>query len=125
MLCPFHYFGISELTIDGKEIDEKTEFTYLANEQRVNHVIKQAEYFGHDGDRVKGLIFCSRNDEAKALSNEFNKRGYKTVALSGDDSQDVRENAVERLEMDCEVDDKGRPLYDKALDYIFTVRARA
>lgn len=121
LLCPFHYFGISELTIDGKEIDEKTEFTYLANEQRVNHVIKQAEYFGHAGDRVKGLIFCSRNDEAKALSNEFNKRGYKTVALSGDDSQDVRENAVERLEMDCEVDDKGRPLDDKALDYIFTV----
>lgn len=23
LLCPFHYFGISDLTIEGREIDEK------------------------------------------------------------------------------------------------------
>lgn len=121
LLCPFHYFGISDLTIDGIEIDEKTEFRYLATEERVNHVIEKVEYFGHDGDRVKGLIFCSRNDEAKALSDAFNKHGYNTIALSGSNTQYEREEAVERLEMDCEVDDNGRPLSGEALDYIFTV----
>ena len=29
--------------------------------------MKQAEYFGHSGERVKGLIFCSRIDEANVL----------------------------------------------------------
>ena len=121
LLCPFHYFGISDLTVDGREIDEKTEFRYLATEERVNHVIEKAEYFGHNGDRVKGLVFCSRNDEAKALSDAFNKRGYNTIALSGSNSQSEREAAVERLEMECNVDEKGRPVSEQALDYIFTV----
>ncbi|MEE0292982.1 MAG: DEAD/DEAH box helicase [Eubacterium sp.] len=128
LLCPFHYFGISDLVIDGKEIDEKTEFKYLANEQRVEHIIEQAEYFGYSGNRVKGLIFCSRKDEAKALSEAFNDRGYNTVALSGDDSQEKREEAIERLEMECEVDNCGKPLiksevtkHNQPLDYIFTV----
>lgn len=121
LLCPFHYFGISDLTVDGREIDEKTEFRYLATEERVNHVIEKAEYFGHNGDRVKGLVFCSRNDETKALSDAFNKRGYNTIALSGSNSQSEREEAVERLEMECDVDENGRPVSNQPLDYIFTV----
>jgi superfamily II DNA or RNA helicase/HKD family nuclease len=121
LLCPFHYFGISELEIEGHVIDDNADFRYLANEKRVKHVIEQAEYFGHDGNRVKGLIFCSRNDEAKALSEAFNIRGYRTVALSGANSQNEREEAVERLEMDCSVDNDGRPIDERALDYVFTV----
>lgn len=121
LLCPFHYFGISDLTVDGREIDEKTEFRYLATEERVNHVIEKAEYFGHNGDRVKGLVFCSRNDETKALSDAFNKRGYNTIALSGSNSQSEREEAVERLEMECDVDENERPVSNQPLDYIFTV----
>lgn len=121
LLCPFHYFGISDLTVNGVEVDEKTEFRYLASDQRVDHIIEQATYFGHSGDRVKGLIFCSRNDEAKALSEAFNRRGYNTMALSGDNSQVEREKAIERLESDCKVDDFGRNKDSNALDYIFTV----
>lgn len=121
LLCPFHYFGMTDLEVNGAQIDDNTEFRYLVSKERVEHVIAQAEYFGHSGNRVKGLIFCSRNEEAKELSDEFNKRGYNTVALSGANTQEERENAVECLEMDCDVDENGRPLNDKALDYIFTV----
>ena len=47
---------------------EKMEnFRYLTSDERVEHVMKQAEYFGHSGERVKGLIFCSRIDEANVL----------------------------------------------------------
>lgn len=120
LLCPFHYFGISELEVGGQVIDENTEFRFLSNEQRVNHIIEKAKYFGHDGNRVKGLVFCSRNEEAKALSDAFNARGYHTVALSGANSQQEREMAIEQLEMDCNVED-GKPVLDEALDYIFTV----
>ena len=110
LLCPFHYFGISDLEVDGQPIDDNTDFRFLSNDERVNHIIEQAEYFGHAGDRVKGLVFCSRNDEARALSDEFNKKGYQTVALSGANTQEERERAIEELETD-----------DRGLDYILTV----
>jgi hypothetical protein len=50
--------------------------------------------------------------EAKQLSEAFNQRGFRTVALSGADAQSVREAAIERLEQD---ESEGH------LDYIFTV----
>lgn len=112
MLCPFHYFGISEITINGALIDEETDFRYLTSDERVKNIIEKIEFYGYEGDRVKGLVFCSRNSEAKELSDKFNKLGYNTVALSGSDSQNLREEMIERLESDIG--------YDR-LDYIFTV----
>ena len=41
MLCPFHYFGVSELIIDGVEIKDETEFRYLTAKERVNHIIEK------------------------------------------------------------------------------------
>jgi len=112
MLCPFHYFGITDLEIDG-ESDDLNKFNYLTSEKRVNYILERAEYYGFSGKRVKGLIFCSRKDEAKELSNKFNNTGrYNTIVLSGEDSQEYRESAIERLVSDTEND---------RLDYIFTV----
>lgn len=116
LLCPFHYFGISDLSIDGELIDDNTAFNKLTSKSRVDHILEQANYYGHSGNRVKGLIFCSRNEEANQLSVEFNSRGLNTVALSGENSEEEREAAVARLEMD-DFEENGH----KALDYIFTV----
>lgn len=112
LLCPFHYFGVTELKIDGEIIGDSTEFRYLVSSERVNNIIEKAEFYGHSGDRVRGLIFCSTNKEAEELSNEFNSRGYKTIALSGANSQDEREAAIIKLEQDK---------LEGHLDYIFTV----
>lgn len=112
MICPFHYFGISELTIDGKVIEDKTEFSKLTSDERVRNIIEKIEHYGYSGDRVKGLIFCSRKEEAVALSIKFNDHGYRTCALLGIDNQNERESAIKRLEQDE---------YEGALDYIFTV----
>ena len=111
LLCPFHYFGISDLEIDGQPIDELSDFSKLYSAKRVNHIIDRINYYGYSGNRVKGLVFCSSKQEAKALSDEFNKRGFKTTSLTGEDSQEIREREVERL-----VADSG-----DVLDYIFTV----
>ena len=116
LLCPFHYFGITDLFVDGKPIDDLTEFNHLVSEERVSYVIEQAQYFGYSGNRVKGLVFCRSKREAHALSNMFNKRGFATIALSGDDSQEARESAIARL-----VCDAGTALFPNHLDYIFTV----
>ena len=103
LLCQFHYFGITDLQIDGETIDENTglkDFNKLTSEERVNYVIEQIEYYGYCGRKPKGLIFCSSKKEAGVLSAKFNERGYHTLALTGDDSQEMRANAVERLALD-------------------------
>lgn len=120
LLCPFHYFGITDLSVvrdtKAKNISEE-EFNKLICDERVKHIIEQSEYYGYSGDRVKGLIFCSRKQECKELSKKFDDLGYRTVALSGEDSEEVRQNAFERLAMEeGEQTDKTKPL-----DYIFSV----
>ena len=116
LLCPFHYFGITDFEVDGQPIDDLTEFNYLVSDERVDYVIEQAEYFGYSGDRVKGLVFCRTKREAHALSHAFNARGFNTVALSGEDSQETRGRAIAQL-----VADPGEALFPDRLDYIFTV----
>lgn len=114
LLCPFHYFGITDLQIDGETVDEETglkDFNKLTSDDRVNYIIEQIEYYGYSGDRVKGLIFCSSKKEAIILSEKFNERGYRTLALTGKDNQEKREEAIERLVTDGE----------DRLDYILTV----
>ena len=116
LLCPFNYFGITDLEViadAGKSSEEKVEnFRCLTSEERVLNVMKQAEFFGYSGERVKGLIFCSRIDEARELSAKFNKKGWRTIVLSGSDSETVRATAIERLAGDESED---------ALDYIISV----
>lgn len=121
MLCPFHYFGIKELNINGEVFDDNTgmrNFNYLVCDDRVDYIIEQAQYYGHSGDRVKGLIFCSRKKEAEMLANKFNERKkengekYKTVSLSGEDSQEHREECIDKLVSNDS---------DNYLDYIITV----
>ena len=112
MLSPFHYFGVSDIQVDGKLLDDNTDFNKLVCEERVDRIIEAAQFYGWDSDRVKGLIFCSRTEESKRLAGEFNSRGYNTIALDGESSEDLREESIKRLEQD-EIENK--------LDYIFTV----
>ena len=119
LLCPFHYFGITDLAMISDEGNSKEEqlenFRFLTSDDRVKYVMEQASYFGYSGDRVKGLIFCSRIDEARELSKKFNEKGLKTIALSGADSEETRAEAIERLTMDVQSEE------DDYLDYIITV----
>ncbi len=101
LLCPFHYFGITDLRVENQEMD-CSDFKYLTSNQRVDYILKQAQFYGYSGDRAKGLIFCSSKKEAKALSEKMNQRGFKTLALSGEDSQQARQEAVEKLVTDQE-----------------------
>ena len=112
MLCPFHYYGVTDLTIDGEEVDDQTDFNKLFAIERADRIIENAELYGCDDGEVRGLVFCSRNEIALELSKQFNEKGYNTIALTGDNSEDERRSAIESLESE-EKKDK--------LDYIFTV----
>ena len=111
LLCPFHYFGITDFLVENEKTDFN-DFKYLTSSSRVDYIIEQTSYYGYSGDRVKGLIFTSSKKEAYELSNKLNQRGYRTLALSGEDSQEKREDAIERLVSDNRND---------YLEYILTV----
>ena len=112
LLCPFHYFGITDLTVNGKVLDDNSDFQYLVSDDRINYILEQSEYYGYSGDRLKALVFCSTKKEAKELAKGFNNKGHPTVALTGENSQEEREDAIRRLTGD-DVEDK--------LEYIITV----
>ena len=113
LLCPFHYFGISDVEFETGEIDDDfTDFNLLASDERVDYLIEKSEFYSYSGSRRKALVFCSRKREAKLLAEKFNERGYSSIFLSGDDSQDKRKDAIERLTDDS---------HPNKLEFIFTV----
>ncbi len=107
LLCPFHYFGIQDLQIEGHG---DALFSELTSDERVRHIIKEAEYYGHSGDQLKGLIFCSSIKECKELSRKFNELGFHTIALDGSVHPSQRAKAFEQLASD-----------EDPLEYIFSV----
>ena len=112
MLSSFHYYGVTDLSVDDKEVDNKSDFNDLISSERVNRIIEHAKFYGSDNGITRGLIFCSRKNEAIELSTLFNLKGYKTVALSGVSSEEERARCIEKLETDN---------LSEKLDYIFTV----
>lgn len=114
MLAPFHYYGVTDVLLDsGEPLGADTDLSRLISDIRVDHILRAIETYGQAGLRPRGLIFCSRVDEARKLSEQLNSarlRGspLKTVALSGTDTPETRERAVDALE-------RGE------LDYILTV----
>ena len=124
LLCPFHYFGITDLSIIGNQKENNRDFSMLTSDERVKHIISQADYYGYSGDRVKGLIFCSSIKETEELSLKFNQtinlstgRYFRTIALNGSATEIDRQNAFERMAMD-EADVNTTCT---SLDYIFSV----
>jgi superfamily II DNA or RNA helicase/HKD family nuclease len=111
ILSPFHYYGVTDITVGGKILEENSDFKFLASEERIDRIIEKANIYGCDNGNIRGLIFCSKLEECKALSEGFNRRGYKTIALSGENNEEERVQAIIKLESD----DK-----ENQYDYIFT-----
>ena len=113
MLVPFHYYGVQDFQYeDGTTVDETAQLSRLVAPERVHHLLRMIETYGHKGP-VRGLIFCSRVEEAPELNellnlSAVNGRRLRTEALTGAQSQQERTAVVERLEAG-------------ELDYVLTV----
>lgn len=114
MLSPFHYFGVADAIFDdGSTISDETELHRLSGAVRTSHIVNAINRYSQQGVPTRGLVFCSRKDEAHALSAELNQRSIngrllRTIALTGEDSIESRENTVRLLELG-------------ELDYVLTV----
>jgi len=108
LICPFHYFGVSDIALEGKVFNNDVDFNMLVSNERVSHVIEKSKFYGCDNGEIKSLVFCSKIQEASELAQMFNRLGHKAVSLSGHDSEEYREQSIRQLE-------------GGSLNYIFTV----
>ncbi len=108
MLTPFHYVGVEDYTVGDEIITETSKLKDLVAEKRVDYVLKQLDYYGYCGKKAKGLVFCSRQEEARKLAELFTQAGHPAQALTNEDSQKKRIEVTEKLE-------------NGELEYIFTV----
>lgn len=97
MLASFHYVGVQDYEADGVAIDETTDLRYLASTSRVDYVLKELDYYGYCGTKAKGLVFCSRQDEARELARLFSQKGHPAVALTNEDNEKRRNEVVASL----------------------------
>ena len=97
MLVPLHYYGIS----DYSWITDHTSLENRLNDERLDFITTNLEIYGFARD-VKGLIFCSSNEESHLLAEKLNSRSVhgrllRTRALSGEHSITEHEAAIEAL----------------------------
>jgi len=112
LVCPFHYFGITDVEgIDYSKLDHTPEdgeeylnevARMLMKSKRADYIFEKIKFYGHDGDKTKCLGFCATVDHAKFMADEFNKKlgeGY-AIALSGENSVPERQKYLQQLEDD-------------------------
>lgn len=95
ILCPFHYFGVTDYVHQGIKEDDVTR--YLTSDERVNYIIQKTDYYGYSGEILQGLIFVSSKKEDYDLADKLSSKGIKSVALTGDDSVNYRQIVIEKL----------------------------
>lgn len=98
LLCPFHYFGVNDVTVLNEEITESTSIDMLSENYRFMHVLDYSRKYGYSGKRLNCLIFVSRVEEGLNLELFMNNQGIKTKFLSGANSSDEREKVINEFE---------------------------
>ncbi|SES04691.1 Helicase conserved C-terminal domain-containing protein [Gracilibacillus ureilyticus] len=102
LVIPFHYFGVTDIEgvdLSDVDIDDITEVTKrLKVNERVDFIIENMEFYGHDTEKRKCIGFCVSREHAAYMAEEYNNRGYESVALDGTDSIIKRDSYIKRLE---------------------------
>lgn len=104
LLCPFHYFGISDNT-DLRQVqwrrgaydDAELTRVYTRDDAQVRLVLAAAEDKLGDLSQVRALGFCVSVEHAEFMAREFDRRGVKALAVSGRSSREERAQALSRL----------------------------
>lgn len=97
LVCPFTYYGYN---LDEKLLKSKEKFDVEKLAVYLKDLIKDK---GHYGEKLKGIVFCRDVNEAKELSEEFNKLNISSFCASGDkiDREEI-EISISSLKLDEE-----------------------
>lgn len=104
LLCPFHYFGISDGTdlsvirwSRGRYSNSDLEALYTGHDARLRIILSSVQEKVTDVHRMRALGFCVGVQHAEFMARAFCERGIPAVALSGVTPADQRVQAVEDL----------------------------
>ena len=115
LLCPFHYYGISDET-DFSNIKwsrggyDKSQISNVLsnNDSRVNLIIQKVSETVLNINDVRALGFCVSKAHAEFMSDKFNKYGIKSEFLTAETETTVRQAIRQKL-------------VDKEINFIFVV----
>ena len=104
LLCPFHYFGVSD-NVDLNDVKwsrggyDKTALSklYTGYDLRIMLILKELNKYVADMDKVKGLGFCVSKEHADYMAQRFNQNNIPSIALTADSKRDERDSAQHKL----------------------------
>ncbi len=103
-LVPFQYFGVA----DGTDLSQLTwrrggyapeELSNLLtnDDLRVAKLLEAIQRIVLDPGRMRALGFCVSKEHARYMARKFSEAGLKSVALTGDDPPDSRDQSLRDL----------------------------
>ena len=104
LLCPFHYFGVSDATdlsqLDWRRGDYDTaslEKVFTADDARVRIVLRELGAKIQKPQLMRALGFCVSVKHAEYMAEKFREAGIPALAVSGATSRDDRAHALTAL----------------------------
>lgn len=104
LLCPFHYFGITDDTnldavkwVSGHYVTRDLSVTYIGDHARDRGILNTVGKYLSDISKVKGLGFCVDQEHAKHMAEVFNKAGIPSESLDANSSDHQRKTIQSRL----------------------------
>ncbi|MFG2391367.1 DUF3427 domain-containing protein [Streptomyces lavendulae] len=104
LLCPFHYFGITDTTdmtavawkrgaYDTTALSE----VFTGNEARARLVVRALQEKHGNPEGMRALGFCVSVAHAQFMADFFTRAGFHAVALSGETARNDRKAALDAL----------------------------
>ncbi len=104
LLCPFHYFGITDnVDLDtvswskGRYEVSELNNLYTGNDARADLIVRALIQYITDIDSVKGIGFCVSKEHARFMSDFFNESNIRSINLDADSSRYDRNTAQQKL----------------------------
>ena len=104
LLCPFHYFGVSDATdlsqLEWRRGDydvRQLESLFTADDARVRIVLRELRDKVLHPEKMRALGFCVSVKHAHFMAARFNQAGIPARAVSGESSRDERAAALQGL----------------------------
>lgn len=109
LLCPFHYFGVSDnIDLSGEQFWRNGRYSVDALEkvftgddiraqQRVDLILHALRRYQPDLDEVRGVGFCAGVHHAHYMTEHFNRSGISAAAVVGTTPREEREQHLRQL----------------------------
>jgi superfamily II DNA or RNA helicase len=109
ILCPFHYFGITDTVSladerfwrNGQYSVDALNAVYTGDDARANQRVEALltaldRYFPSEHSR-RAIGFCASIKHANFMADAFSKHGYLAAVLTGESSSEIRSERIRRF----------------------------